>query len=91
MRSTYTVYYIASNGQPDNGEREFTNKRKALAQAKSNDGALLHGSGGRSVCREHCDGKVRDLRVWHEHCEGGYFSATPLHPTDWDTDWEVEI
>jgi hypothetical protein len=90
MRSIYKVYYISSSGQPANGVREFTDRTKALACARSYDGSLLHLSGGCSVCREYRDGKVRDLRVWIEHCEGGFLSVAPARATEWDTDYEAQ-
>jgi hypothetical protein len=84
----YRVYYISSNGQPANGLREFTNREEALRQARAYDGSLLRRSGGCSVCREHRGTKVRNLRVWNEGAEGGFFSATPKYPGGWDIDIE---
>ena len=90
----YITYYISSNGQPANGEREWTTRKHALAEAKRNDGAVIHRSGGCSVCvrledgaewppQDCADSRMSIIRKHTAGAEGWYFEATPSHPIDY--------
>lgn len=70
---SYSTYYTSSNGHPSNNERTHESLADAINSWKSNIGALILRSGGKSVLVDNDDSAEL---VWVEHCEGGYVYAT---------------
>ena len=69
---SYSTYYISSNGQPSNNEQTHETLAAAIDAWKSNIGAVIPHSGGKSVLIDNDD----EARLeWVEHCEGGYVTA----------------
>ena len=80
--TTYCSGYKESNGQPENGYREHTNKREAIARARELRTWLPDRSGGRAyayaIRPAGVDGECEEL-LWefYEHPEGGYITMRP--------------
>jgi hypothetical protein len=76
--TTYSAFYIASNGQPPNGWQDFTNKRKAIQQARHYRDTCLPDRSGGSACvviYNGPDAPDESVWAWYEHAEGGYLTA----------------
>ena len=67
-----TTYYTSANGQPSHNEQAHETLAGAINAWKSNIGAVILRSGGKSVLIDtDCDARLE----WVEHCEGGYVTA----------------